>query len=60
MVKAIREKEERQMKFFAAINGVDLEEGNKEPEDVAALRNANIASKEGFGVGEGLGFMSME
>jgi len=48
------------MKFFAAINGVDLEEGNKEPEDVAALRNANIASKEGFGVGEGLGFMSME
>lgn len=58
LVKALREKEERSMKFHAAINGVDLEE--KEPEDVAVLKSSSIASKEGFGVGEGLGFMSQE
>jgi len=48
------------MKFQAAMAGVDLEEGSKEPEDVTKLQNAYTASKEGFGVGEGLGFMSLE
>jgi hypothetical protein len=46
------------MKFHAAINGVDLED--KEPEDVAVLKSSNVSSREGFGVGEGLGFMSQE
>jgi hypothetical protein len=48
------------MKFQAAIAGVDLDEESKEPEDVASLQNTYMASKEGFGAGEGLGFMTME
>jgi len=60
LIKTLRAKEEREMKFQAAIAGVDLDEQSKEPEDVAALQNAHTASKEGFGVGEGLGFMTME
>jgi hypothetical protein len=50
----------REMKFHAAMNGVDLDEALQEPEDVTALQNSRIASNEGFGIGEGLGFMSME
>jgi hypothetical protein len=42
------------------LNGIDLEEQSKEPEDVSALMNSRTASNEGFGVGEGLGFMSQE
>jgi len=48
------------MKFQAAMAGVDLDEKPEEPEDVMKLQNANLASREGFGVGEGLGFMSLE
>ena len=47
------------MTFHAAINGVDLDE-EQEPEDVSMLQNSRVAANEGFGVGEGLGFMSME
>ncbi len=50
----------REMKFHAAISGVDLDSEQEEPEDVTKLQNANIASREGFGIGEGLGFMSLE
>jgi hypothetical protein len=38
------------------MNGVDLEESSKESEDVTTLQNPNLAAKEGFGAGEGLGF----
>ena len=58
ILNASREKEEREMKFNAAINGVDIE-GSKEPEDVAALKNSRLASEEGFGIGEGLGFLEL-
>ena len=60
IINASREREKRERSFLVAINGIDLEEQNKEPEDVTALKNSKIASDEGFGVGEGLGFMSME
>lgn len=59
ILEASRSKEEREMKFTAAMNGVDLEESGKESEDVATLQNPNLAEKEGFGVGEGLGFMEL-
>lgn len=59
ILEASRGKEEREMKFTAAMNGVDLEESNKEPEDIAQLQNPNVAEKEGFGVGEGLGFWDL-
>lgn len=47
------------MKFLAAINGVDLEEGQEELEDVTTLQNPMLSQKEGFGVGEGLGFLEL-
>jgi len=61
-LKAIRDKEDRERKFLAAIQGVDLDADSKEEkveEDVTSLMNPHTASKEGFGVGEGLGFMQM-
>ena len=63
LLETSRKKEEREMKFMAAINGVELNEEDKVEEvtkDVTALQNAYTASKEGFGVGEGLGFMQLE
>ena len=56
-VKASRDKEERDRKFLAAINGVDLEE-KQEVGDVADLQGRE-ARQEGFGIDEGLGFMQM-
>jgi hypothetical protein len=57
---ASREKEKRGNKFLAAINGVDLEEEeSKEVEDISRLRNSRVANEEGFGVGEGLGFLEL-
>jgi hypothetical protein len=54
-------REERNMKFQAALQGVDLDkEDQKEEEssnDVSALMNARTAEAEGFGFGEGLGFL---
>ena len=45
-------KEEREMRFMAAMNGVDLDESSEEARDVATLQNPNLAAKEGFGAGE--------
>lgn len=55
---AIREKENREHKFFAAIQGIDLdEEPEAEPEnDIADLKGWK-AQKEGFGIGMGLGYV---
>ena len=47
------------MKFFAAINGVDLDEKQEEPKDILDLKNSRIAQQEGFGIGEGLGFLEL-
>ena len=60
ILNASREREKRERTFLAAINGVDLEQEQKDAEDVTVLMSSNIASKEGFGIGEGLGFMSQE
>ena len=57
---ASRDREYRERKFLAAMQGVDLDEANKEPEDVSSLMNAKNAQSEGFGVNEGLGFIQME
>ena len=59
LIKASRKKEEREMKFFAAINGVDLDEKQEEPKDILDLKNSRIAQQEGFGIGEGLGFLEL-
>jgi len=57
---ASRKKEYDDKKFAASIQGVDLEESVKEAEDVSSLNSPYVASKEGFGPGEGLGFMTQE
>jgi hypothetical protein len=56
-VKASRDKEDRDKKFLAAINGVDIEE-KQEAGDIVDLRG-HEAQQEGFGINEGLGFMQM-
>jgi hypothetical protein len=58
-LESLRGREDRERKFLAAINGVDLEEEVKSSGDVSELMNSNIASKEGFGHNEGLAFMQM-
>jgi hypothetical protein len=59
---AARDREKRERKFLAAIQGIELDddEESKEPEDITELLNARVAKDEGFGINEGLGFMSME
>jgi len=57
---ASRDKEYRERKFLAAMQGVDLEETSEEPEDVSSLMNARTAQDEGFGINEGLGFIQLE
>jgi len=48
------------MRFLAAINGVDLDGQQEEAtEDVTELQGRRAAD-EGFGAGEGLGFLEFE
>ena len=56
LINASRKKEEREMRFLAAINGVELDE--KEEEDITELQGRR-AQNEGFGAGEGLGFLEL-
>ena len=58
-MEASRKKEDRDRTFLAAINGIDLEEESQSSRDVSELQNKRIASQEGFGENEGLGFMQM-
>lgn len=61
-LKAARKKEDEGRKFLAGINGIDLQDNAEEPDysDVTDLSQNFQAKKEGFGINEGLGFMSME
>jgi hypothetical protein len=60
LVDASRKKEEREMRFLAAINGVDLDGQQEEAtEDVTELQGRRAAD-EGFGAGEGLEFLELE
>lgn len=56
---ASRDREHRERKFLAAMQGIDLDEAEKEPEDVSSLMNARNAQSEGFGINEGLSFMQL-
>lgn len=60
-IKAVRDREDRERVFLAGINGIDMQEKQEEVlEDVADLNKSFQAKKEGFGINEGLGFMSLE
>ena len=56
---ALRDREYRDRRFFAALQGVDIDadNSNSEESDIANLRGF-AASEEGFGIGFGLGYTS--
>jgi hypothetical protein len=52
-ISASREKDDRDKKFMAAIQGVDLDEESTE-EDITSIKGFR-AQQDGFGIGLGLG-----
>ena len=58
LLEVSRKKEDESRRFFAAINGIELEDSVQES-DVVDLKGP-FARQEGFGINEGLGFMQME
>ena len=59
IINAIRKKDHEDKKFFAAIQGIELDEESKDSSDISDLKNARVASQEGFGLNEGLGFVEL-
>jgi len=57
-VNAIREKESRDRKFSAALQGIDLDE-EEAVNDITDLKGL-VAANEGFGIGFGLGYMEID
>lgn len=57
---ALRDREHRDRKFFAALQGVDIDADSSESEAESDIVNLKgyAASEEGFGVGFGLGYTS--
>lgn len=58
ILNAMREKEEREHKFLAAIQGIDLEENQQDIGDITELKGFQ-AREEGFGINMGLGYMEV-
>jgi hypothetical protein len=58
LLDASRKKDYEEKKFFAAINGVDLEDQVQVNDDIANLKGF-AANQEGFGVDQGIGVMQM-
>ena len=62
IINSIREKEHRERKFMAALQGVDLDEEEKEEynprNDILSLVGTERAEA-GFGIGLGLGYMEV-
>ena len=59
-IKAISEKDARDKKFFAALQGIDLEENSSpEDEDITKVKGF-LAAQDGFGIGLGLGHIVEE
>ena len=58
-INSMRDREKRERVFIAAINGIDLGENSAEPDSDIIDNVGHVAQKEGFGIGEGLGFMQM-
>lgn len=60
-INAIRDKDSRDRKFFAALQGIDLDENNDEQDDendITKLRGWK-AAEEGFGIGLGIGHVQV-
>lgn len=54
-ISAIRDKENNERKFNAAIQGIDLDEETAPPADITTL-SGGAAARSGFGIGMGLGY----
>lgn len=54
-IEAIRERENNQRKFDAAMQGIDLDAETERPRDITTLTGRE-AAKAGFGIGMGLGY----
>jgi len=64
IINALREKEARENRFMAAIQGIDLEESSDtapEQKDLGDIKSVQgyAAAQEGFGIGMGLGYMEI-
>ena len=60
-VNAMREKESREQRFLAALNGIDVDEENPDQteDDIINLKGFQ-AQQDGFGIGLGLGYMEID
>lgn len=61
---AMREKETNERKFLAALKGIDLDKGSsgseevEKQDDITSLQGLS-AEQAGFGIGQGLGYISV-
>lgn len=55
ILEAARKKDWDSKKFMAQLKGIDLDDHDKEPQDIADLKGVH-ASQAGFGIGQGLGY----
>jgi phytoene/squalene synthetase len=58
LLEASRKKDFEDKKFAAALQGVDLDDPSENIRDIAELKGY-AARQEGFGVGEGLAYITM-
>lgn len=52
---AARKKDWDSKKFMAQLQGINLEDSNEEPQDLAGLKGVH-ADQAGFGIGLGIGY----
>ena len=55
ILEASRKKDWDDKKFMAQLQGIDLDDASKEPEDLAGLKGVH-ADQAGFGIGLGIGY----
>jgi len=56
ILNALREREKRERVFLAAIQGIDLDDNNKQDEGDITELSGYQASEAGFGINMGLGY----
>jgi len=57
-IQSIRDRENSERRFLAAIQGIDLDEASGPTDDITTL-SGGAAVKAGFGIGLGLGYESI-
>jgi hypothetical protein len=59
ILNALREREKRERVFLAAIQGIDLDDNNKQDEGDITELSGYQASEAGFGINMGLGYVEV-